>query len=176
VSWPHYSLLCRPVATPEQLAKSKAKSSGKKGIAQTIPPCSCGAPRVFEFQLLSSLLHVLEVDKHSIDSTTGNLTGLQAAFAQSGMNFGNIAVYTCSKACDISNAEYVVVQDSVDDSPTQRFSTTTASEDPIVIAEGTQFEDDEDDYDDEMETDDGIDEDELDDDAFEALTENDERF
>ena len=29
-----------------------------------IPHCSCGAKRVFELQLLSTMLHVLDVDSH----------------------------------------------------------------------------------------------------------------
>ena len=166
----------RPVLTPEQNAKQthKSKAAVRKGITQTIPPCACGAPRVFEFQLLSSLLHVLEVDKYSNDGGAGSaaLTSLEAAFAQSGMNFGNIAVYTCSKDCGSSDSEYVVVQDSVDDAPIQRI---VGDDEPVVIAEGTKFEDPddmEDDDDDAM--DDGGDDDDNDD-AFEELNENDNR-
>jgi len=65
--------------------------------AEDIPPCQCGAPRTFEFQVVSHLLHHLGVDSlcRSVD-------------------WGTLVVYTCSKSCDIGNnyvTEHVFKQD-----------------------------------------------------------------
>jgi hypothetical protein len=179
---------CRPFATAEPSGKQKSKPSKapvKKGVAQDIPPCTCGAPRVFEFQLLPSVLHVLEVDQHAVHPAASDnntpATSLEAAYAQSGMNFGNIAVYTCSKTCGVATEEYVVIQDSVDEAPVQRRGVGRSIE-PVVIEEGTKFDEDDgvelcamidDDDADDMEA--GVD-DVDDDDAFEPMTEDDPRF
>ncbi|GKZ00005.1 hypothetical protein MPSEU_000953900 [Mayamaea pseudoterrestris] len=173
---PMWSIPLSTAGQNDKVTKHTLNASNKKGTVQEIPPCSCGASRVFEFQILPSLLHVLEVDKHAdtpADNTSNvPLTGLQAAFAQSGMNFGNIAVYTCSKACDGNAAEYVVLQDSVDEAPRQRMAAAGENE-AVVIAEGTQFEDVDDDASDAMndnDEDDGdFDVDDDDDNAFQDL-------
>uniref|UniRef100_UPI00358FDA81 programmed cell death protein 2 isoform X3 n=1 Tax=Myxine glutinosa TaxID=7769 RepID=UPI00358FDA81 len=47
-----------------------------------IPPCSCGAQRAFEFQIMPQLLNDLNVDK------------LGAS-----IDWGTLAVYTCSQSC-----------------------------------------------------------------------------
>jgi hypothetical protein len=60
-------------------------------------------------------------------------------YTQGGMNWGNIAVYTCSKACD--NAEYSVVQEPLDELHT-RPPRVGLGDKPVVVAEGTKFEDD----------------------------------
>jgi pre-rRNA-processing protein TSR4 len=76
-----------------------------------VSPCSCGAKRIFECQLLPSLLHVLQVDKHSgaSESGIGNLMS-------TGMNWGSVAVFTCPDSCD-QNKEVLVIQKSVDEQP-----------------------------------------------------------
>lgn len=49
-----------------------------------IPPCNtCGAQRIFEFQVLPQLLYYLKVDSTNDDS----------------LDFGTIAVYVCSDSC-----------------------------------------------------------------------------
>jgi hypothetical protein len=171
------TLICfSPVLSPEQQenAQSTSKKNVKMGKLQSIPACGCGAPRVFEFQVLPSLLHVLEVDKHC-DSPSDKLTGLEAAYAHSGMNFGNIAVYTCSKACDSSNTEYVVVQDSVDEVPIQQRGVVTTLE-PVVIDEGMKFDDEDDDDFNKMDDETVEDEDDDDDEGYKALDETDTRW
>ena len=71
----------------------------------SIPACPlCGAARRFEFQILPQLLHFMQVDASSPDS----------------IDFGSIAVYTCSNNCNIETPavpsayaeEYVWVQPS----------------------------------------------------------------
>lgn len=82
----------------------------KKGAFWTVPQCSCGAKRTFEFQLLPSLLHILDVDKFS---GKDNGSGISSMLS-SGMNWGSVAVFTCPNACKESE-EAVVIQESVDE-------------------------------------------------------------
>jgi Programmed cell death protein 2, C-terminal putative domain len=131
---------------------------------------------VFEMQILPSLLHVLAVDKYAPPVTTGtNIAG--ARIAQGGMNFGNIAIYTCSKACDASDSALAVVQESVDDcelpvdyKPSASMAQAHDPFAPVVIDENAQFDVDEDfgdeddgdygdDFDDDCDDDDDDDED-----------------
>ena len=74
----------------------QAESKGSEAIV--IPPCSCGAERQFEYQIMPSLLHVLEVDKHATQNQD-NPSDLDAIMSADygGMNWGTIAVYTCPK-------------------------------------------------------------------------------
>lgn len=87
----------------------------------TIPPCTCGAQRVFEFQLLPSVLHVLDVDSsqpstqpRSSAVDTDEMVDLASI---GGMNWGSIAVYSCPESCDKSREEFLIVQESADDAP-----------------------------------------------------------
>ncbi|XP_026234662.1 programmed cell death protein 2 [Anabas testudineus] len=50
---------------------------------QDIPPCTCGAKRVFEFQVMPQLLNSL-----CVDSTGASI------------DWGTVAVYTCSDSCN----------------------------------------------------------------------------
>lgn len=132
---------------------------------------------MFEFQVLSSLLHVLEVDKQNALENSSKTSGLAAAYAQSGMNFGNIAVFTCTQSCDISMEDFVVVQDSVDDAPSDMNPLPQDKLEPTIVSEGThlQCEDGDDD-----EVDSGVDgidgDDTLMDEDFVPMDENDTRF
>jgi hypothetical protein len=102
-----------PAPTIPEQKKNQSTTS-----PQLIPPCACGAERVFETQLLPSLLHVLEVDKHAPTEAGGSTaSGLGAAYEQGGMNWGNIAIYSCPNVC-AAEQEFVVVQDS-DERPSQ---------------------------------------------------------
>ncbi|XP_052240066.1 programmed cell death protein 2-like [Dreissena polymorpha] len=65
----------------------------------SIPDCSCGAPRQFEFQVLPHLLSHLQVDKLGTS-----------------LDWGTLCVYTCSNSCDVGNQyvkEYIFKQDVV---------------------------------------------------------------
>lgn len=90
---------------------------------------------MFEAQLLSSLLHLLHVDRYA-EEAGSSTTSLEAVYAQGGMNWGNIAVFSCPKACE-TGAEFVVVQDSVDGRPVQRNEGPELE--PTIIPEGTSF-------------------------------------
>ncbi|KAL8561730.1 hypothetical protein ACOMHN_026013 [Nucella lapillus] len=52
-----------------------------------IPPCSCGAPRQFEFQVMPQLLNHLKVDQKD----------------KSSLDWGTLSVYTCAKSCATGN-------------------------------------------------------------------------
>lgn len=79
-----------------------------------VEPCACGAERVFECQILPSILHVLEVEKYS--GAAAKPAGISDLMSD-GMNWGSVAVYSCPKACAASQEEYLVVQESVDGQP-----------------------------------------------------------
>ena len=59
-----------------------------------VPDCICGASRVFECQLMSTILHELHV-------------------SSDGMDWGIAAIYTCSANCNRSCQEAVVIQSSL---------------------------------------------------------------
>ena len=110
------------VSPPENDEKAMAKKRGKTDVSSStstndVPPCSCGAPRVFECQILPSVLHVLNVDKHAKQSSAAS-TKLNDWYSSGGMDFGSIAIYTCSKpgTCDMKE-QFVVVQDTAEDQP-----------------------------------------------------------
>uniref|UniRef100_A0A3Q3WXJ0 MYND-type domain-containing protein n=1 Tax=Mola mola TaxID=94237 RepID=A0A3Q3WXJ0_MOLML len=74
-----------------------------------IPPCTCGAQRTFEFQVMPQLLNSLCVD------STG-----------SSIDWGTLAVYTCSASCDRDGQycpEFVWKQDFSADQHTQTKTT-----------------------------------------------------
>jgi pre-rRNA-processing protein TSR4 len=73
----------------------------------TIPPCICGSERIFEFQLLPSILHVLDVDSSVIPHEVDESVDINSV---GGMNWGSIAVYSCPNSCDESREEVCVVQ------------------------------------------------------------------
>lgn len=87
-----------------------------------IPPlCICGAKRHFEFQVLPSILYVLGVDQVFTSSPSSLEEMLQREFVRDdennysgGIDFANIAVYSCANSCDLSLEEFVVVQTAVD--------------------------------------------------------------
>jgi hypothetical protein len=125
---------CSPVNPIDSENQKSRKTKGARATEQAIPPGPLGEVRYFAFQLLPSLLHVLQVDRFASGEA------LDTAFAQGGMNWGNIAVYTsCSQSSDAPTEEYVVVQDSVEEMPIQ--NRQISSVEPVVIAEGTDFGD-----------------------------------
>lgn len=99
-------------------------SSGKTITANNnsetqIPPCACGAPRIFECQVLPSVLHVLDVDKHVVQlSSAKGKDEWGEWYSTGGMDFGSVAIYACSNTETCTEAEnFVVVQDTTDDQP-----------------------------------------------------------
>ncbi|KAK3766943.1 hypothetical protein RRG08_040462 [Elysia crispata] len=61
-------------------------SAYHKASAEEIPNCSCGAGRVFEFQVMPQLLNYLNLDR------LGN-----------SLDWGTLCVYTCKDSCAIGN-------------------------------------------------------------------------
>jgi hypothetical protein len=134
-----FLVLVSPAPTVPEQKKNQSTVS-----PHLIPPCACGAERVFEAQLLSSLLHVLEVDKHApTDADSSAASGLGAAYEQGGMNWGNIAVYSCPNVCS-AEEEYVVVQDS-DERPSQPRGAYEDDADVLIPDDATFGGDDDDD-------------------------------
>ncbi len=137
---------------PIQAGKGTRKQRNIKASTDfSIPKCSCGAERIFECQLLPSLLHVLEVDKYvrsnfdaatSSDKKDDDMTALDVkdAFERGGMNWGSIAIYTCSQDCETSQEEYVIVQDSLDGKPQKM---NLASDQMAVLVQDQKENDDE---------------------------------
>lgn len=79
---------------------------------EEIPPCSCGAKRTFEFQVMPQLLNSLGVD------STG-----------ASIDWGTVAVYTCSVSCDQGDqyrSEFIWKQDFSPDQQTQSRNTRAA--------------------------------------------------
>ena len=96
------------------------RKSGK--ALWSVPNCSyCGEERKFEMQVLPSILDALEVDKYQTESKTKTKDGSLALddLLSNGLNFGSIAVFTCSNtSCRVEErAAYLVIQKSVDDLP-----------------------------------------------------------
>ena len=93
----------------------KVKKNAKTITAPfpSIPKCSCGSERVFEFQLLPNILSILDVDSANSNEDDGNdITNLNSI---GGMNWGSIAVYSCPESCDESREEFLIVQESGED-------------------------------------------------------------
>ncbi|KAL7538152.1 hypothetical protein ACHAXR_008327 [Thalassiosira sp. AJA248-18] len=96
--------------------KSKKKSQKGYPPLPLVPKCDCGAERVFEFQILPSLLHVLDVDSEK----NGDCDDMMDLISKGGMNWGSIAVYSCSESCDKSREEFMIVQEPVCDAPIKK--------------------------------------------------------
>ncbi|WBW74153.1 SSU-rRNA maturation protein Tsr4-like protein 2 Tsr402 [Schizosaccharomyces osmophilus] len=59
----------------------------KDGIPTSVPDCSCGAKRILEAQIVSTLLTELNID-HS---------------AEDALDWGVLSIYTCSESCNLAN-------------------------------------------------------------------------
>ena len=162
--------------TPTTNHPSKANHNKKQSKTQqqqqaeqqqqpiVIPPCpNCATPRRLEFQLMPSLLHVLEVDKHALatsasssqqqqqqptttnedDPNNHNLDVIMSA-DYGGMNWGVIAVYTCPNCVSSASStatwrdEFLVVQASIDEIPCKRI--VTPSNQPVFIKNDETFD------------------------------------
>lgn len=63
-----------------------------------VPSCErCGAKRDFEFQVMPQLLHYLRVDSKAVMPTSPDQPGRLGA-----MDWGTLAVYTCTRSCSAS--------------------------------------------------------------------------
>ena len=68
---------------------------------------------------MPSLLHLLDVDKYYKETNKNNKVELEHILNKNegGMNWGVIAIYSCSNSCNQSMEEYVVLQESIDSNP-----------------------------------------------------------
>lgn len=73
---------------------------------------------MFEFQLLPSMLHVLDVDSANANKGNDN-DDVMYLIKTGGMNWGSIAVYSCPESCDDSREEFLIVQNG-DDAPVEK--------------------------------------------------------
>ena len=71
------------------------------------PPCArCGAPRVFELQVMPQLVADLEqymesdMDELAVQSASESQAGIHLA---GGLDWGVLAVYTCSASCALAD-------------------------------------------------------------------------
>jgi pre-rRNA-processing protein TSR4 len=74
-------------------------------VPESIPVCTkCGAKRVFELQLMPTLLYLhdglkLQTTKIAAESNTQILVG-------SGVEYGVVSLFSCSKSCHSSDSSY----------------------------------------------------------------------
>eukprot|EP01064_Diplonema_japonicum_P013988 TRINITY_DN2151_c0_g1_i1.p1 TRINITY_DN2151_c0_g1~~TRINITY_DN2151_c0_g1_i1.p1 ORF type:complete len:313 (+),score=99.75 TRINITY_DN2151_c0_g1_i1:49-939(+) len=60
-------------------------------VPESIPRCSCGKPRIFELQIIPTIVYVLKCEQH-LKPTTG--------VTDEGLDFGTACIYTCSEGCE----------------------------------------------------------------------------
>ena len=126
-----------------QRAAGKSKGGSEHSFPQ-VQPCTCGRERIFELEVLPSVLFALNVDIHaqthpqptSSGSKTAEEDGMEQKMNNGGMDWGALAVYSCPDSCDMSREEFVVAQSSVDGTPARREFTS------IAAAEGVAEEED----------------------------------
>lgn len=101
---------------PKRSARNKNNKQNQRhntaisaNVVPSVPSCICGAHRVFEFQLLPSMLHVLDVD-----SSASEVDESMDLNSIGGMNWGSIAVYSCPNSCDENREEICIVQNEDD--------------------------------------------------------------
>ena len=101
------------------------------------PTSECGAPCVFEFQLLPQLLLFLEVDKFAGNtSDDGGIGGMLS----SGMNWGSVAVFSVPDSSDWP----IVIQESVDEDsamPEAQNGEEISSGGPVAVVEDLDDDD-----------------------------------
>ena len=124
----------------------KTQKGGKQKVESPpfphVNPCSCGRERIFEFEVLPSILFALNVDIHAKTYPQSSSQGNSNSTAESsedsdmeqkmnggGMDWGALAVYSCPDSCESSREEFVVAQSSVDGTPTRREFTSIPAAD-----------------------------------------------
>ena len=130
-----------------QKQRAAGRHTQKGGSEHSFPrvqSCACGRERIFELEVLPSVLFSLNVDMHaqthpqptSNGSKTTKEDGMEQKMNNGGMDWGALVVYSCPDSCDMSREEFVVAQSSVDGTPTRREFTS------IAAAEGVAEEED----------------------------------
>lgn len=93
------------------------------------------------------MLHVLNVDKYAKQSRAEG-TQLNDWYSASGMDFGAIAIYTCSNSevcTSLSLEEFAIVQDTAEEQPKMPAAALRNAGDVIVDENSNFDQDDEDD-------------------------------
>jgi hypothetical protein len=86
---------------------------------------------------------VLQVDKHAQKQSKGedtkdnNPQQLNDWYATGGMDFGSVAIYTCSEGCHQCLEDVVVVQDTPEDQPKVPAGAAVRDTEDIVVDEKT---------------------------------------
>jgi len=109
--------------------KQKKNNKPHKAPFPETPNCSCGAKRLFEFQILPSLLHVLDVDSHATQGSKAMNMDVDDLISTGGMDWGCIAVYSCSESCEQSREEFIIVQKAIGDEPVKKAKLPTTNVD-----------------------------------------------
>ena len=139
---PMWSVPTHDVGGQKTQKGGKQKGESPKPFPH-VKPCSCGRERIFEFEVLPSVLFALNVDIHakaylqsSSQGSSNSATesspdgGMEQKMNGGGMDWGALAVYSCPDSCDQSREEFVVAQSSVDGTPTRReFTSIKAADD-----------------------------------------------
>ncbi|ORZ34929.1 programmed cell death protein 2 [Catenaria anguillulae PL171] len=95
-------------ADAAKVAKAQGAAKGKLPVKQRLPSCPrCGGQRVYECQLMPTLLSVLPVEKHAPEPTPAELEamGKNPAMWIRGMEFGTVIVFTCGENCTVEASE-----------------------------------------------------------------------
>ncbi len=75
----------------------------------TIPPCSCGKSRVFELQLLPTLLAYTNIMEDAFAMIDKRSNTIQTKVVES-VDWATVAIYVCPDSCKHSDEEVVVIQ------------------------------------------------------------------
>ncbi|CAG8658090.1 4871_t:CDS:2, partial [Scutellospora calospora] len=106
------------------LSSSHESNKQLKVNTQRLPKCpKCGSKRVFEFQLMPSLLCILPTGEYATNNSKNKneIGGSKCGIAQFdvGMEWGTVMIFTCQNDCEIYNVnkdevsyyeEFVLVQ------------------------------------------------------------------
>ena len=102
----------------------KRNGSNTRPSFPFVLPCSCGADRTFEMQIMPSTLFALDVDAQASRKEKNANNNVEWKLANEinngGMDWGCLAVYSCPYSCDSSREEYIIAQRSTDFSPAKR--------------------------------------------------------
>ena len=81
------TFLARVARAPSQVLRYGGAPlwHGRRGRLAAPPPCACGAPRDFEFQVMPQLLHYLDVEARADGDA---------------LDFAALVVYTCAASCE----------------------------------------------------------------------------
>jgi len=103
-------------------------SSHSPPSTRNIPPCTCGAPRQFELQLMPSALYHLSTNKiiqanvsgpiqngnNRVNSKQPSMIPHNPVTEEKGMDWGVVTIWSCPSSCNQSAEEYILIQPALD--------------------------------------------------------------